>query len=88
MSNFLVRGIPPRLYREMQNWAETENLSLNQLFVRFVHEAVEARKKANKVEEEKKDVFQRIEEMREAIYKRHGLLKDSTRFIREDRDSH
>ncbi len=86
MSNVLVRGIPPRLHREIQRWAETENLSVNQLFIKLALEAVEARKKTDQEDEEKKDVFERIKELREEIYRRNGIMEDSTKLIREDRD--
>lgn len=88
MSNFLIRGIPSRLQRQIQQWADKENLSVNQLFIRLVREAIGSRKKMEEEEEKKKDVFQRIEELREKIYRRHGLLDDSTKLIREDRDNH
>ena len=86
MSNFLIRGIPPRLQRQMQQWADKENLSVNQLFIRLVREAIGSRKKMEEEEKAKEDVFQRIKELRERIYKRNGKMEDSAKLIREDRD--
>ena len=75
MNTMLVRGIPPKIRREIQQMADAENLSVNQLLIRMIKEAVEASKKQKG-----------IEELREQIYRKYGLHEDSTKLIREDRD--
>lgn len=87
MSDVLIRGIPPRVHRQIQRLAEADNLSLNQYLVRQLVEMVKKNGEEEAEEERRKDVFQRIEELRERLYRKYGKMEDSTKLIREDRDS-
>lgn len=87
MSNMLIRGIPPRVRREIQRLADREDLSVNQFLVRQLVEMVKNNRDQKAEEERRKDVFRRIEEIRERLYRKYGKMEDSTKLIREDRDS-
>lgn len=87
MSDVLIRGVPPRVHREIQRLADREDLSVNQFLVRQLVEMVKNNRDQKTEEERRKDVFRRIEEIRERLYRKYGKMEDSTKLIREDRDS-
>lgn len=87
MSDILIRGIPSRVHHEIQRLAEMENLSLNQFLVRQLVVMVKRNGEKEAEEERRKDVFRRIDELREELYRKYGRFDDSTKLIREDRDS-
>ncbi|HXV27923.1 MAG TPA: hypothetical protein VD913_03065, partial [bacterium] len=87
MSNLLIRGLQPRIRREIQKLAEAENLSINQEVLRLIAWALEQAEKQRVMEEERAEAFRRIREIREANFRKYGVTEDSTKLIREDRDS-
>lgn len=87
MGNMLIRGIPPRVHREIQRLAEEENLSVNLFLVQRLIEMVKKNGAEKAEEERRKEVFHRIEEMREKMRRKYGKQEDSTKIIRELRDS-
>lgn len=86
MKNLLVRGLPDKICREIERMANDENLSLNQVMVRLITLAIEEAGKKREQAKELTQAFVRISEIREAIYRRHGISEDSTKLIREFRD--
>ncbi len=87
MSNILIRGLPPRLHKEIQRLAKEENLSVNQMLVRLIQEAVKQAEERREKVKRREQVFDRVMKLREEIYRTYGSFDDSTRLIREDRDS-
>lgn len=88
MSDVLVRGLTPRVHKQIQQFAESQNLSVNQVLVQFIREAVEEMEKRRKKEKGGQEAFRRIREIREEIHQKYGPFEDSTRWIREDRERH
>lgn len=87
MSNVLIRGIPARIHEQIQKMAKTQNLSVNQTFIKLVCVALEQMENKAEEEERRAQVFERIERLREEIRKKYGRFDDSTKLIREARDS-
>lgn len=87
MANILIRGLPERMHREIEEVAASKNLSVNQLLLQWIREAVqydEERKESKKRQEE---AFRRLEAIRKEISKKYGRQEESWRLIREDRNS-
>ena len=87
MSDFLIRGIPPKVHREIQHMADDENLSVNQFLVRGIMEMVKKMGEQKAEKEKREEVFRRLEEIREKLQRKYGSFDDSTKLIREDRDN-
>lgn len=87
MSNVLIRGLPRLLYREIQKRAGSQNLSANQLMIRYLQQAADGDMEKEEEKAKRKDVFRRIEKLREELYEKYGPFEDSAKLIREDRDS-
>lgn len=87
MGNVLVRGLPPRVHKEIQRFASAENLSTNQVLIRLITMAIEQMEREKEKREREEEAFRRIKGMREAIYRKRGLLDDSAKIIREFRDN-
>jgi hypothetical protein len=87
MSNVLVRGLPEKVHNRIQKLADEENLSVNQMLVQLIVSAVNGSEKEKQRDEREREAFRRLNEIREEIYRKHGLLDDSAKLIREDRDS-
>ena len=87
MSDMLIRGLPPRTKKEMEEMAGEEDLSLNQLAVRLLQQAIDQKRKAEEEETEREKVFRRLDALRERLHRKYGTFDDSTKLIREDRDS-
>ena len=86
--DILVRGVPDNLHREIREFATRENLSVNQVLLRLLQKAVERSEKENEEQKRRDKAFKRLNKRREEIRRKYGLQEDSTRIIREDRDSH
>lgn len=87
MSDILIRGVPPRMHREIQRKAASQNLSVNQLIIHWFKTKLEQEESEEEKQARLKEVFQRIRELREENFRQFGLSSDSTKLIREDRDS-
>lgn len=87
MSDMLIRGLPPTARRSIEEIAHEENLSLNQIVIRLIQEAIEQKRKAEEDEEQREKVFRRLDAIRERLHRKYGTFDDSTKLIREDRDS-
>ena len=83
----LVRGLPETIHRKIQRIARSKNLSTNQVFVEAVVFYLKKKAEEEIQERERKQVFQRIRDHRQRMYLKYGLSSDSTKMIREDRDS-
>ncbi len=87
MSDLLIRGLSPRVHQKIQKLAVSENLSVNQEVIRLIAMALEQAEKNRDIEERRAEAFRRIHEIREENFRKFGLSEDSTKLIREDRDS-
>lgn len=87
MSDLLIRGLSPRTKKEMEEIAKEEDLSLNQLAVRLLREAINQKREKEEEEERHREAFRRLGELRERIRKKYGKFDESWKLIREDRDS-
>ena len=88
MSNVLVRGIPKRVHDRIQKLAQSKNLSVNQALIQLIEKAIEHLEEKDNQERERAEVFRRVEELRERLRREYGKFDDSTKLVREDRDSH
>ena len=87
MSDILIRGVSQRIHHEIQRRAASENLSVNQLLIRMIETGLKRVGSEEEKEARQKKIFQRIREIREENFRQFGLSSDSTKLIREDRDS-
>ena len=87
MSDLLIRGIPRDIRNRIQLYADSQNLSVNQFVVRTLKQSIGQMETEKEKEERRKEAFRRIDEIREELYRKHGLFEDSAKLIREDRDS-
>jgi hypothetical protein len=87
MSNVLVRGLPENVHRRIQKMADEENLSVNQMLVQLVVMAIDVSEKQKRRDERERDAFRRLTQFREEMYRKYGMLDDSAKLIREDRNS-
>lgn len=87
MSDLLVRGLSPRIHRGILKMAEAGDLSLNQMVIRLLAEAVEMKETQNGVQKRRSEAIRRIEKLREELHRRYGHQEDSTKIIREFRDN-
>jgi flagellar biosynthesis component FlhA len=86
MGNMLVRGLPERIRRRLESFAESQNLSLNQTLLRLIEAGLQKEETEKEKEERRKEAFRRIRELREEIYRKYGFQEDSAKIIRELRD--
>jgi len=87
MSNVLVRGLPEGIHRRIEKMAESQNLSINQLMVRFIIEGAEQAETEEKGRRRDEDAFKRLREFQERTWQKYGISEDSTKMIREFRDN-
>ena len=87
MSAILIRGLSPAIRRRIQKLASEENLSLNQAVLQLLKTAIVQKEEKDEAESRRKEVFERIEKLREEIRERYGKFDDSTKLIRKERDS-
>ena len=87
MSAILIRGLSPAIRRRIQKLAFHENLSLNQAVIQLLKTALERMEKREEEEQRRKEVFERIEKLRAELHEKYGKFDDSTKLIREDRES-
>ena len=85
MSDLLIRGLPARARLQLQRLAKARNLSLNQITLEIL---VEALKKWETHEERWKrhvEAIDQIRAFRKKHYKEYGLQEDSVKIIRKMR---
>ena len=87
MRNILVRGVPAKVRLRLQRLARFQNASMNQALLELLAWALEEKEKQTEAEHEREEVFRRVDELRERLRKKYGKFEDSTKLIREDRDS-
>ena len=87
MSNFLIRGISMRLRQRIQKFARLQNFSANQLLIRIIDREIEHMEGNVDEEKQRAEAFKRMKELREELHQKYGRQEDSTKLIREDRDS-
>ena len=87
MINVLVRGLPERYHRKIEKIASRENWSVNQTLIRLITQALEQFESEREKDRQRHEAFRRVEEIRKEIYEKYGSFDDSTKLIREDRDS-
>lgn len=87
MGDILIRGVPRQTRSRIQRKAESQNLSMNQFLLRFIQENL----REEETEEEKRrrheEAFRRMDEIRGRLRRKYGRFDDSTKLIREDRES-
>ena len=88
MSDLLIRGLPQKIHRAIQRKAESQNVSINQLLIQMIKADLQRGETEQEEEARRKEAFRRIRELREENFRQFGLSDDSTKLIREDRDSH
>ena len=87
MSDILIRGLSARTHQTIQRLARLQNLSVNQALLQLIATALEKAEEEKKENRRREGAFQRALELREEIYRKYGEFDDSTKLIREDRDS-
>jgi plasmid stability protein len=88
VSNLLIRGLSDGVRRKIQRLAAAENLSINQEVIRLIVMALEQAEGKKEMEERRAEAFRRIRELRKQFHQKYGMLDDSTKLIREDRENH
>ena len=87
MGDVLIRGLSSRVRSRIQKLAKSENLSVNQVFLKLISLSVERLEKEEEEEERRKEAFHRVAELREELHRKYGKFEDSAKLIREDRDN-
>ncbi len=87
MSDVLVRGIPKRIHDKVQKLAKSQNLSINQALIRLLIAALEHAEEGTGEEKRRVQVFRRLARIRARLHRKYGSFGDSTKLIREDRNS-
>ncbi len=88
MGDMLIRGLSKRIHERIQKLAKSRNASVNQTVLKMIHDDLERMDKGIDEEERRARAFERTRQLREEIWKKYGKFDDSTKLIREDRDSH
>ncbi|WP_219888887.1 FitA-like ribbon-helix-helix domain-containing protein [Chroococcidiopsis cubana] len=79
MVNISLRDVPDELYQQLKQMAELERRSVNQQILILLERSLKLQQRPSA------EVWQRIEQRREAIASRVGLTPDSAELIAEDR---
>lgn len=87
MWDVLVRGVSERTRVKVQRIARFENLSVNQVIIQFIKEGAEREEKQKDDLRRHAEAMKRLKEIREEMHKKYGMMEDSWKLIREDRDS-
>lgn len=87
MKTFLVRKISNMAHRRIRKKSRLEHISMNQLLVRFLIQVLEIGAGGRREIENRNNPFRRLEELRERLHRKYGKMEDSTKLIREDRDT-
>lgn len=87
MSDLLVRGIPTKTRLRIYRLAKNQNLSLNQEILKLLEDALNQAEKQTEIEKRRQAAFKNIRVLREEMARKYGKFDDSTKLIREDRDS-
>ncbi len=86
MSDMLIRGVSGRLRRLIARLATSQNLSINQKTLRLLEDAVKREQGQDEEDEERANVFRKIEKLREELRAKYGKQEDSVKLIRQMRD--
>ncbi|OGW84459.1 MAG: hypothetical protein A3C35_02920 [Omnitrophica bacterium RIFCSPHIGHO2_02_FULL_46_11] len=87
MSDVLIRGISRPIHIRIQKFAQSRNLSVNQMLIELIERAVKNFEEVEEQEKSRQEAFERARRLREEIYRKYGKFDDSTKLIREDRDN-
>ena len=87
MNAILVRGLPQAVRKRIQKLASAENLSVNQAVIRLLATALERLDEDQEEERRRKEAFDGIRKLRLEFRRKYGRQDDSTKLVREDRDS-
>lgn len=87
MSNLLLRGLSGKEHARLRHQAYSQNLSVNQYMLKLIRSTLNRPDKDQEKEARHAEAFRRLDEMRERLHRKYGLMDDSTKLIREDRDS-
>jgi len=79
MVNISLRDVPDELYQQLKQMAELERRSVNQQILVLLERSLKLQQRPSA------EVWQRIEQRREAIASRVGLTPDSAELVAEDR---
>jgi len=86
VANLLIRGVPERIHREVERLAEAGNLSVNQMLIQLIKEAVQYEEEKKESQKRREEAFNRLEAIRKEISKKYGRQEESWKLIREFRD--
>ena len=87
IKSMIIRGLPPKTRFKIQRMARSENLSMNQMIVRLLLQAVAHSEREKDEKAIRSEAFRRLDEFRERRYRKYGKMEDSTKIIREFRDN-
>ena len=87
MKNILIRGISREFKHSLERFVSSGNLSMNQTIVKVLISGIQRHQRKKEEKRCREEAIRRIDEIREEIYQKHGWLDDSTKYIRQDRDS-
>lgn len=88
MSAMIIRGLSKRIHQRIQKLAKSRNTSINQTLLRIIHDEIDRIEGRVNEEERRAQAFERMKQLRDEIRRKYGKFDDSTKLIREDRDSH
>lgn len=87
MKAFLVRKIPRKIRHHIEKCSSSQGLSMNQYFVQVMIRSEGKIEFPDEPLQDRDELFRRIDEFREEMYRKYGSFDDSTKLIREDRDT-
>lgn len=79
MANISLRDVPDELYQQLKEMAERDRRSVNQQILVMLERSVRQQKRPTA------EVWEQIDQQREAIRARVGITPDSAELIAEDR---
>lgn len=80
MVNLSLHDVPDELYQQIKEMAERESRSVNQQIMVLLERSVQQHRRP------KAEVWERIDQRREAIAARVGIMPDSTELLADDRN--
>ncbi len=87
MSDIIIRGLNKRIHQRLQKLAKSRSASMNQTLLEIIQGEIERIEGRVNEEKRRKEAFARTEQIRAELHKKYGKFDDSTKLIREDRDS-
>lgn len=73
MADILIRGLPPGVYRLIQQYAREENLSVNDYLIRLIENIWKRYKEREQSEARHAKAAQRLKKIRKKLHRKYGL---------------